>query len=209
MTAAEALASIAPVIREVLDRPDLDVTAAMTARTFFSEWRRRLRPDIIGAVESTPLSQQITRWLGDWRQGDQDARDRLFAVVHPQLQQIASRFLHHERGDHTLEPNALVNELCVRLLGAEPITFNDRVHFFAVAAQTMRRILIDHARARVAEDVGARPGVRVRAARVHAQRDRGHDELPRRRGARDALEHTRGDGHATSPEDIRLFETGL
>ena len=102
----------------------------------------------------TPVSQQITRWLGDWRQGNEGARDHLFAVVHPELRQMASRFLHRERGDHTLEPNALVNELCVRLLGAEPITFNDRAHFFAVAAQTMRRILIDHARARVADKRG-------------------------------------------------------
>ena len=105
-------------------------------------------------MESTLLSQQITRWLGDWRHGDDAARDRLFAVVHPQLQQIAARFLHHERADHTLEPNALVNELYLRLLGAQPIAYNDRAHFFAVAAQTMRRILIDHARARVAEKRG-------------------------------------------------------
>jgi RNA polymerase sigma-70 factor (ECF subfamily) len=56
--------------------------------------------------------------------------------------------------DHTLEPNALVNELCVRPLGTEPITYNDRAHFFAGAAQTMRRILIDHARARVADKRG-------------------------------------------------------
>lgn len=112
-------------------------------------------PGIIGStVESTPLSQQITRWLGGWRQGDDDARDRLFALVHPQLQQIAARFLHHERADHTLEPNALVNELCLRMLGAQPIAFTDRAHFFAVAAQTMRRILIDHARARVADKRG-------------------------------------------------------
>jgi RNA polymerase sigma factor (TIGR02999 family) len=150
-------------------------TAAVTARTFFSEWRRRLRPAIIGAVGSTPLSQQITRWLRDWRQGDDRARDQLFAVVHPQLRQIASRFLHHERGDHTLEPNALVNELCVRLLGAEPITFNDRVHFFAVAAQTMRRILIDHARARVADKRG---GVlqRVSLSAVDGWHPVGHSE---------------------------------
>ena len=105
-------------------------------------------------MESTPLSQQITRWLGDWRHGDDTARDQLFAVVHPQLQQIAARFLQHERADHTLEPNALVNELCLRMLGAQPIAYNDRVHFFAVAAQTMRRILIDHARARVADKRG-------------------------------------------------------
>jgi RNA polymerase sigma factor (TIGR02999 family) len=101
-----------------------------------------------------PLSQQITRWLGDWRQGDERARDELFAVVQPQLQQIAARYLHRERADHTLEPNALVNELCLRLMGGQPIAFNDRAHFFAVAAQTMRRILIDHARSRIAEKRG-------------------------------------------------------
>ena len=100
------------------------------------------------------LSQQITVWLTEWRQGDERARDRLFDAVHPHLRQIASRFLQHERRDHTLEPNALVNELCVRLLGAEPITFEARTHFFAIAAQTMRRILIDHARARIAEKRG-------------------------------------------------------
>ena len=100
------------------------------------------------------LSIQITRWLGDWRQGNNDARDRLFAVVQPELRQIAARFLNRERNDHTLEPNALVNELYVRLLGGQPIDYVDRTHFFAVAAQTMRRILIDHARARVAEKRG-------------------------------------------------------
>ena len=105
-------------------------------------------------MDQISLSQQITVWLTEWRQGDERARDRLFEVVHPQLRQLASRFLRHERHDHTLEPNALVNELCVRLLGAEPITFEARTHFFAVAAQTMRRILIDHARARVAEKRG-------------------------------------------------------
>ena len=102
----------------------------------------------------TPPSQQITVWLADWRRGDDRARDQLFAIVHPQLRQMAARFLHQERGDHTLEPNALVNELCVRLLGGSPITFQDRAHFFAIAAKTMRRILIDHARARVADKRG-------------------------------------------------------
>jgi RNA polymerase sigma factor (TIGR02999 family) len=82
------------------------------------------------------------------------ARTACSNAVHPHLHQIASRFLHHERRDHTLEPNALVNELCVRLLGGEPITYEARTHFFAIAAQTMRRILIDHARARLAEKRG-------------------------------------------------------
>lgn len=102
-------------------------------------------------MSQQPLpSALITRWLADWRQGDENARDQLFAVIHPQLRQIAAQFLRHERPDHTLEPNALVNELYLRLIGAQSITYQDRAHFFAVAARTMRRILIDHARARVA-----------------------------------------------------------
>jgi RNA polymerase sigma factor (TIGR02999 family) len=70
-------------------------------------------------------------------------------VVQPQLRQIAARYLQRERADHRLEANAPVNELWMRLMGTEPIAFNDHAHFFAVAAQMMRRILIDHARARV------------------------------------------------------------
>jgi RNA polymerase sigma-70 factor, ECF subfamily len=101
-----------------------------------------------------PDPQHVTQWLAAWRHGDEHARDQLFAAVYPQLRQIASRFLQHERGDHTLEPTALVNELALRLLGSEPIAYSDRTHFFALAAQMMRRILIDHARARVAEKRG-------------------------------------------------------
>ena len=103
---------------------------------------------------ATPPSEQITLWLTNWQQGDQNASERLFAVVYPQLQRIAARFLRNERNDHTLEPNALVNELYVRLLGTEPVTFNNRAHFFAIAAQTMRRILVDHARSRIADKRG-------------------------------------------------------
>ena len=101
-----------------------------------------------------PSSQEITAWLTNWREGDQDAGERLFEVVHPELRRIAARFLHNERLHHTLEPSALVNELCIRLLGSEPIAYRDRAHFFAMAAQTMRRILIDYARARIAEKRG-------------------------------------------------------
>jgi len=93
---------------------------------------------------------EITGWLTSWRAGDERARDRLFSAVHPHLRQIAAGLLRRERRDHTLEPNAVVNELCIRLIGSQPISYQDRAHFFAIAAQTMRRILIDHARARVA-----------------------------------------------------------
>jgi RNA polymerase sigma-70 factor, ECF subfamily len=99
-------------------------------------------------------SGEITAWLTNWRSGDEGAGERLFGVVYPELRQIAGRFLHHERLHHTLEPGALVNELCIRLLGSEPIAYRDRAHFFAIAAQTMRRILIDYARARTAEKRG-------------------------------------------------------
>ena len=105
-------------------------------------------------VTNSPDTSQITGWLADWRAGDEGARDRLFAVVHPQLRALASRLLQRERSDHTLEPNAVVNELYLRLIGGQPVSYQDRVHFFAIAAQTMRRILIDYARARVAEKRG-------------------------------------------------------
>ena len=106
--------------------------------------------------QHTPPPEQITRWLADWQHGNARARDQLFAVVHPRLRQIAARFLHLERAGHTLEPNALVNELYVRLVGAQPTTFRDRAHFFAIAARMMRHILIDHARGRVAEKRGGK-----------------------------------------------------
>src|SRR5438128_1506987 len=100
--------------------------------------------------DKPPPSQQITAWLAGWRQGDAKAGDRLLDAVHPELRQIAARFLHNERQHHTLEPNALINELWVRLLGGAPVDYQNRAHFYAIAAQTMRRILIDYARTRVA-----------------------------------------------------------
>ena len=108
-----------------------------------------------------PDSAQITAWLALWRNGDEQARERLFETVHIQLRQMAATLLQRERGNHTLEPNALVNEVCVRLLGGQVVSYQDRAHFFAIAAQTMRRILIDHARAGIA---GKRGGGRQRVS---------------------------------------------
>ncbi|AMY07935.1 RNA polymerase sigma factor [Luteitalea pratensis] len=112
-------------------------------------------------MTDTPAAADITGRLARWRHGDDEARNQLFALVQPQLRHLAARLLHRERRDHTLEPNAVVNELCLRLIGSEPLSYQDRAHFFAVAAQTMRRILIDHARARVA---GKRGGKQRRVA---------------------------------------------
>jgi RNA polymerase sigma factor (TIGR02999 family) len=108
-----------------------------------------------------PSSERITEWLTAWRQGDEHARDHLFNTLYPQLQRIAARLMQAERADHSLEPSALVNELCVRLFGTEPVSYQDRAHFFALAAQMMRRILIDHARAGQA---GKRGGERQRVS---------------------------------------------
>ena len=102
----------------------------------------------------TPPPEEITVWLARWRQGDPHARDQVFDVVHSRLRDMAGRLLQPAGVDHTLEPNALVNELCIRLIGNQTIHYNDRAHFFAVAAQTMRRILIDYARAGLAEKRG-------------------------------------------------------
>ena len=105
-------------------------------------------------VENTPSTAAITQWLGQWRAGDLHARDQLFTVVHSELRQLAARLLRRERADHTLEPNAVINELYLRLTNGQPVSYHDRTHFYAVAAQTMRRILVDYARARVADKRG-------------------------------------------------------
>ena len=105
-------------------------------------------------MENTPSAAAITQWLGQWRGGDLHARDQLFTVVHAELRRLAARLLRRERADHTLEPNAVINELYLRLTSGRPVSYQDRTHFFAVAAQTMRRILVDYARARVADKRG-------------------------------------------------------
>jgi RNA polymerase sigma factor (TIGR02999 family) len=82
------------------------------------------------------------------RAGDASARDELMSVVYQTLHRIAELRLRQERPDHTLQPTALVNEAYLKLFGRSEIEFADRAHFFALVSRTMRRILVDHARAR-------------------------------------------------------------
>jgi RNA polymerase sigma-70 factor, ECF subfamily len=84
------------------------------------------------------------------RAGDEAARSELMSVVYRTLHRIAEAHLRKERPDHTLQPTALVNEAYVKLFGHSEIDFVDRAHFFAVVSRAMRRILVDHARARAA-----------------------------------------------------------
>jgi RNA polymerase sigma factor (TIGR02999 family) len=92
-------------------------------------------------------SDQITRLLGQWGAGHAGAREALLPLIYERLRVIAAREFTGERSDHTLQPTALIHEAFVQLDRAD-IDFNDRRHFFALAARTMRRLLIDHARAR-------------------------------------------------------------
>lgn len=88
----------------------------------------------------------ITRLLRQWRNGDAEALDRLVPMVYGELHTLASRYLSRERSDHTLQTTALVNEAYLRLAGQRAVEWQNRAHFFGIAAQLMRRILVDHAR---------------------------------------------------------------
>lgn len=96
----------------------------------------------------------VTQLLLDWNQGDRDALDRLLPLVADEMRRLASIYLHGERRGHTLEPTALVNELYMKLVDRRRVNWQDRAHFFAFAATTMRRILVDHARSKGAEKRG-------------------------------------------------------
>ena len=97
----------------------------------------------------TTVSQQnVTELLGEWRNGDPTALDKLTPLVYDELRRIAHRYVKRERNGHTLQTTELVNEAYTRLIGNHKIEWQNRWHFFGVTAQVMRRILIDHARRR-------------------------------------------------------------
>ena len=91
-------------------------------------------------------STEITRLLLKWSEGDEDALDQLMPLVYDRLRRLAGSYLRNERSDHTLQTSALVNEAYLRLIQQDKVKWRDRAHFFAIAAQIMRRILVDHAR---------------------------------------------------------------
>jgi RNA polymerase sigma factor (TIGR02999 family) len=95
-------------------------------------------------------SHDVTRLLQQWADGDRDALDRLVPLVYAELRRVATRQLRNERAGHSLAPTALVHELYLRLIDQRAASWQHRAHFFGVAARLMRRILVDHARARLA-----------------------------------------------------------
>src|SRR5262245_7844729 len=89
---------------------------------------------------------KITALLFEWRAGRTAAANQLMELIYGELRRMASRQMRREHGEHTLQTTALVHEVYLRLCGSEPVNWQDRAHFFAVAAQQLRRVLVDHAR---------------------------------------------------------------
>ena len=104
-------------------------------------WKRR------SGLSSAPATE-ITGLLRAWSGGDRDAFERILVLVYPELRKMAQRCLVNERGGHTLQATALVNEAYLRLIDIKKIEWHDRAHFFAIGARLMRRILVDYARSK-------------------------------------------------------------
>jgi RNA polymerase sigma factor (TIGR02999 family) len=121
-----------------------------------------------------PVSD-VTALLGDWSRGNRDALNRLLPLVYVELRRVAARQLRIERADHTLQPTALVHEAYIRLVDQRRVDWQNRAHFFGVAAQVMRRILVDHARRHAASKRG--DGVRC-VSIDEAKEAAAPDEIP-------------------------------
>ena len=99
-------------------------------------------------------SAEVTALLLCWADGDPQALERLVPLIYQECKRIAAQQLRRERADHTLDPTALVHELYFRLVDQQRANWQNRAHFFGIAAQLMRRILVDHARARLTQKRG-------------------------------------------------------
>jgi RNA polymerase sigma factor (TIGR02999 family) len=117
-----------------------------------------------------PDAADVTGLLQAWRSGDAAAGDRLLERIYHELKRIAASQLRHERPEHTLQTTALVNEAFLRLVDQKGIDWRDRTHFFGLAASMMRRVLVDHVRARRARKRTA-PDVSPQALDALAIRD--------------------------------------
>jgi RNA polymerase sigma factor (TIGR02999 family) len=120
-------------------------------------------------------THDVTRLLGDWRKGDQQALAQLMPLVYGELRQIAASYLRRERQGHTLQPTAVVHEAYVRLVQQKKPNLENRKHFFGVAARLMRQVLVEHARRRGARK---RAGRRVSLeSAISFQRERSRDVI--------------------------------
>lgn len=102
-----------------------------------------------------PGPRGITQYLIDWSNGDKSASDHLIPLVHAELKRLARNYMRRENPGHTLQTSALINEAYIRLVDQEKVSWANRAHFFAVSAQVMRHVLIDHARRQLYAKRGA------------------------------------------------------
>lgn len=109
--------------------------------------------------KTTMDAPDVTRLLRNWSGGDTHALDQLTPVVYDELRRLAASYMRRERQDHTLQSTALVNEAYLKLVDQKNVVWQNRAHFFGIAAQMIRRILVDHARAHKAEKRGGGAGV--------------------------------------------------
>lgn len=100
-------------------------------------------------------SSEITGLLLAWSDGNREALERLTPLVYQELRRLAESYLRRERAGHTLQPTALAHEAYLKLIDQQCVRWQNRAHFFGIAAQAMRRILVDHARTRLAEKRGS------------------------------------------------------
>jgi RNA polymerase sigma factor (TIGR02999 family) len=120
---------------------------------------------------------EVTALVDAVGEGDPAALEKLIPLVYDELRRLARHYLRGERASHTLQPTALVHEVYTRLVGEQEVRWRGRGHFFAVAAQTMRRVLVDHARRRDAGKRGGGDHVRITLDPSHLAAERGDVEL--------------------------------
>ena len=141
---------------------------------------------------------EITQLLVNWSNGDEAARDELMPLVENELRQIANRYLRGERFDHTLQATALINEAYIRLVDQKGVHWQNRAHFFGIAAQLMRRILVDYARAR---NVAKRGGTWLKLSldkAINLPEEKDHDLI--------ALDDALNSLAAIDPQKSRIIE---
>ena len=150
----------------------------------------------------SPTAPQITRLLDAWRAGDQSALDDLVPLVEAELRRLARGYLRRERPGHLLQTTALVNEAFVRLVGWQDVSWQNRAHFLAMAAQLMRHILVDIARRRARSADGPRMLVVDLDEAERAVHDRSRDLVALDDAMRELAEH---DPRKTRIVELRFF----
>jgi RNA polymerase sigma factor (TIGR02999 family) len=145
------------------------------------------------------MQQPVTQLLAQWRDGDERAFAQLSALMYEELRQLAQRHLRRERSNHTMQKTALVNEAFIRLVGQQSVDWQSRAHFIGLASKLMRRVLVDYARARLADKRGSGVGVLSLDAMATPDADEAPDTTPT------ALQHL--DAH--TQEEVSAIDQAL